>query len=269
MALIKQIPSDAVQFQQAQQKALTTLLAKALGSAWDLVDYHDLSGTLPKFQATVAGLVRWFGLTSAKVAADFYQHQRQLAGVAGKFTPRLADPPALPQVQAVTSWATKGLWSPTGYHDGDGPLELPGHIQTARTLVEGATQKMVVDTGRHTLLNAVSGDGKARGYVREAQPNACYFCALLAIRKPVYKEDSFAKSNEKFDDDKELPSTIKVHDHCHCIPVAVWSSTYKQPAHVQEWQARYDAMDKPRTVNGWRQVFASQSGSTAEQQPAA
>lgn len=230
---MSQPSSDAVQHQQAKQQALTGLLAPALASAWSVIDLNDLPATMPKYELTIAALVRKFGLGSAKIAADFYQQQRTAAHIPGRFTPKLADPAGSDEVSRSVSWATRGLWTqpndepltPSAEPELEEPESVPDHIQSAQTLVKGVTQKMVVDTGRNTLLEAIKADQKCRGWAREARPNACYFCAMLSTRGAVYKSEESASF---------LP-----HDNCHCIPVPVFADNYEPPAHVRQWQADY------------------------------
>lgn len=266
MAQAAQPSNAAVQRQQAQQQALTGMLGTALLSAWALIDLHDLAGTLPKYQQAVTALVAKFGQGSAVIAAKFYRDERAAAGVAGKFLPPPAATASPEQVQASVSWATKGLWTPqktsgpTASPDviKTEPLELPGHVKDAQTLVRGAAQKMVVDTGRNTLLEAIEKDNKARGWAREARPGACSFCALLSTRGAVYKSEETA--------------SFEAHDHCHCIPVPVFSQHYEPPAHVRQFNQIY--IDSTRgkhnadARNAFRVALAAHRAGVAAPEPA-
>jgi hypothetical protein len=70
----------------------------------------------------------------------------------------------------------------------------------------------VQNGGRAALIDGVKRDRKALGWVRVTRTEPCYFCALLASRGAVYKDDSFEDSNSMFDG----PGEVKVHDSCQC-----------------------------------------------------
>ena len=240
-------------------------MAPALLAAWSLVDLHNLSGTLPTYQKTIAGLVLKFGRMSAVVAANFYRDERTAAGVAGRFLPKPATPAGLDQVNTAVSWATKGLWSPPKASAAatdasqavSGPsLELPGHVKNAQTLVKGVAQKMVVDTGRNTLIEAIQADTKARGWAREARPGACHFCALLSTRGAVYRSEETA--------------SFEAHDHCHCVPVPVFSAHYEPPAYVRQWNQIYTdhASGQPNPINAFRVALAAHRDASTAPEPA-
>lgn len=266
MAQPAQPSSEAVQQQQARQQALTGLLAASLLSAWATVDVTDLAGTLPKFKLTVAGLVRKYGQSSAVLAARFYQQERAAAGVPGRHNPALADPAGLEQVQKSVGWATKGLWAvPKAPQDAVAALpapvsvDVPTLVSNAQTLVKGVTQKMVVDTGRNTLIAAIEADRKARGWAREARPDGCYFCAMLSTRGVVYKTEQTAG--------------FEPHNNCHCIPVPLFADHYEPPAHVRQWEQIYRDSTRGKSNAAARNAFrvaleAHRNANTAAPEPA-
>jgi hypothetical protein len=231
-----QSPYQITAQQQAQQAALTALLVRALAGLWPLIGLGDLHGSLPRYKAAVAALVYKYGQSSAALAAGYYQAVRTAAGVPGRFVPTPADPAGIRQVDAAVGWATRGLWV---------VQPPPGAVEGARSLTDGVAQKMVVDTGRNTLLDAIEADRRCRGWVREARPGACYFCALLSTRGAVYKTEQTAG--------------FEPHDNCHCVPVPLFADHYEPPAHVRQWIADYRSLAH---VNGsknmqlaWRRAY--------------
>lgn len=202
-----------VQQQQAQQQALTATLATAMATAWALIDITDLAKSLPRYEAAVAALVFKYGQASTSLAARYYQTTRHAAGVGGRFIVRGADPAGIGQVQKSIGWATKGLWS------------AEPDIPAAKTLANGVAQKLVVDTGRNTLIAAIEADTKCRGWAREARPDACSFCALLSTRGAVYRTEQTAG--------------FEAHDHCPCVPVPLFADHYEPPAYIRQWQQIY------------------------------
>jgi hypothetical protein len=213
MAPQQQPSNQAVQQQQARQAALTALLATAMLKIWPLIDLSDLKGSLPRYEAAVTALVHKYGQSSAVLAARFYQQERAAAGIAGRFLPEPANPAPLGQVQASIGWATKGLWSQEP--------EQPA----AKILTNGVAQKLVVDTGRNTLIAAIEADKHARGWARQARPDACSFCSLLSTRGAVYRSEQTAG--------------FEAHNDCHCIPVPVFADHYEPPAYVRQWEQIY------------------------------
>lgn len=206
------------QDQQAQQAALTALLVAAMAKAWPLIDMADLKRSLPQYETVVAALIFKYGQASGSIAARFYQQQRATAGIPGRFTPTPADPSGLEQVRKSIDWATRGLWS------------THPDIAAVKTLTNGVAQKMVVQAGRSTLIDAIEKDTKCRGWARVARPDGCSFCALLSIRGAVYKSERSATVTE---------TGTAYHDHCHCVPLPVFAEHYEAPAHVREWQRIY------------------------------
>ncbi len=204
-----QQPPPATEYQR-QQSALADGLGVQLGAAWALLDVAALARTLPAFAAAVAALVHRYGSASAGVAADFYGAARAAAGVKGSFTVPLADPAGLEQVSQSVGWATKGLWS------------AQPEVEAAKTLVKGAAERLVLDAGRNTVVQAVQRDRQARGWARVTQPGCCYFCAMLASRGAVYRS--------------ERTADFQAHDHDRCVAEPVFG-VYEMTAAARGFQA--------------------------------
>lgn len=184
-------------------------------------------------------------MASAALAIEHYMAQRRRAGVTGRFTPIPGDPPELQEIAQTVDWAVQPLWNAnvvaaaTGQPESEPtdaqPSAADAHAEAQRRL-EGAAERMVGNTGTQTIIDNTARDPKARGYARHPEPNACSFCLMLASRGGVYKSersagrgDSFAASNRKFKDDLNDPSTIKVHDFCHCQPEPFWGRYTPSP----------------------------------------
>lgn len=79
--------------------------------------------------------------------------------------------------------------------------------------VAGAMMRHVVDGARQQVQEDVKTDQVALGYMRVMKSiDPCYYCAMLASRGPVYKQDSFDSSDARFTGG----GNAKVHDHCAC-----------------------------------------------------
>lgn len=197
--------------QQASQSALVSLMAAPLDTAWQLLDPAQPS-TMDRFILAIKALVHHFGLISGSQAAQFYTAERKAAGVKGSFAARVAPPGEPAKIDMSIRWATQGLWTPNP------------DLESAQTLVTGVTEKNVLDTGRQTIIGAVHADRKAKGWVRETEPGACSFCAMLATRGAVYRSEKSAD--------------FQSHDHCRCFAAPVFTA-YEPSAQVRDWQALY------------------------------
>lgn len=209
---------------QAATEALSAALARQVAAAWHgLLNVSRLKLTLPQLSAAVAALVHRYGQASALIAVRYYETARLEAGIAGKFTPVQVTPPGLDAVTEAVKWATRELWTATP------------DVQPARAATQAVTEKLVLDTGRDTIIGAVQADRKARAWARVPEPGACYFCVMLATRGAVYSEHT---------------ADFRTHDHCRCHPEPVFTA-YEPSAQIRDWQAL------------WRESTAGHSGKAA------
>lgn len=222
-------PVDVAAQQQAAQIGLVGLLTDNLTQLWPALDLKRLPQSLTQLKAAVAALVQQYGMASASLAADFYDTQRAAADVTGRFTVTPSEPASVQQVDQVIGWATKGLWSQTP------------DVSAAQTLVTGAVDKMVIDTGRQTIVDAVHRDTEARGWARVTRPGACSFCRLLATRGAVYK----TKASGGF----------QAHDHDHCFVEPLFGGSYEMAAHVRADEALYKRVTKGKSGKAARLAF--------------
>lgn len=89
-----------------------------------------------------------------------------------------------------------------------------------------ATDRLVFDASRTTIVdNALREEVR---FARHAQPDACAWCRMLAIRGLVYHSRESA-----------LAAT-KSHDVCHCVAVPERDGDYYlEPDYVDEWRHQY------------------------------
>lgn len=227
---------------QAAQSGLVSAMLTPLGTAWLYLDVSQMARTLPDFTARIAALVHRFAPASATLAAMFYREQRRAAGITAPFTPRPADPPPLEQIGKTVSWATRDLWT---IGTDTQPASEQQMVAAAQTQLAGAIDKLVLDTGRNTIIDNVTADPKAKAWARVPEPGCCYFCAMLAIRGAVYGSEQSAD--------------FKTHDHCRCQPEPVFNA-YEPTAQIRQWQALW--ADSTAGVHGmknmqkaWRAAF--------------
>lgn len=206
-------PPSAADTSLAAQAAIAEQAASLLRNAWPQLNPQALRDTLPQFKLAVAAIAHRYGQAAASAALQFYLDRRVAAGIPGRPSLRVAPLPSLDKVGATVDWATGPLW---GNPD----------VEAAERQLDAAVQKLVLDVGRDTITGAVRQDRAAKGWARVPESGACSFCALLATRGAVYKQDTV---------------TFRSHDHCRCHAEPVFNA-YEPSAQIREWQAIYRAL---------------------------
>lgn len=224
---------------QAAQTGLVIAAAPLVDVALQQLDIGKLSTSIPQLKALLASVVNRYAPVSAALSARFYSSQRTAAGLTSRFRAVPADSPPLEQVGAAVDWATQPLWS------------AQPDMETTRVNLTGSVEKLILDTGRDTILQNVHRDPEARGWARIPEPTACYFCALLATRGDVYKNQKTAG--------------FKSHDHCRCHAEPIFTA-YEPSAQIRRWRADYAAAT--RNARGmknkqlaWRRAFENRTTS--------
>jgi hypothetical protein len=135
-------------------------------------------------------LIDKYGSGAATYAADWYDELRDELNVSGRFT---SAPAEIVDVgaEALAGWAVGPLFKPEP------------DWATALTLVQGGTQRRIVNAARETITGSSVLDPHADGWQRVGS-GECEFCALLIGRGSVYSERT---------------ADFASHDHCHCAAV--------------------------------------------------
>jgi hypothetical protein len=185
-----------------------------------------LRTSVPDWIAAVQAVVNQYSTTSAALAAEFYDAQRAAAGAAGTFTVPVADPPPGGKTEAGLRWATKDVWERDSDVATDAQLEpLDTRLEQAEKKAEQVAQKLVADTGRATVIDAVRQDRQATAWARSAALGACAFCKLLASRGSVFARDTVG---------------FRAHDGCHCGAIPVFrGQRFELSPHAKEWARLY------------------------------
>lgn len=216
---------DAARF-RAAQIGLTRLLVRDMRRLRRLILPSRLRESVPDWLAAVNQVVAQYSQTSAALAAEFYDAQREAAGVPGPFTVPLADPPPEEQTTASLRWATKDLWPREPDDATPAQLEpLDVRLVQAEKKAEQVAQKLVADTGRGTVQAAVRQDRQATAWARSAARGACAFCKMLALRGAVFAQDT---------------ADFRAHDGCHCGVIPVFrGQRFELSPHAREWERLY------------------------------
>jgi hypothetical protein len=211
---------------RAAQVGLTRLLVRDVRGLRRLILPQRLRESVPDWLAAMNAVVAQYARVSAALAADFYEGQREAAGVPGAFTVPLADPPPEQQTEASLRWAVKDLWprapevaTPAQLQ----PMEV--RLVQAEKKAELVAQKLVADTGRGTVREAVRQDRQATAWARSAALGACAFCKMLATRGAVYAQDT---------------ADFRAHDGCHCGVIPVFrGQRFELSPQAREWERIY------------------------------
>lgn len=190
-------------------------------------------------------LVRQHAQAARALANGYYQQVRQLHGFPDPFIPTGTALPDADKVAQYVDWAAQPLLSPPAEQQA-APEADPVQLVTSKAA--DALEKLVTDTGRQQIVDNVHADVHAKGWAREARPDACWFCAMLATRGAVYGSAKAAGLEESKDG---LPEN-SYHTHCHCQVVPVFGA-YEPPAHVRQWQNLYEKAtgDKRGAAKAW------------------
>lgn len=89
----------------------------------------------------------------------------------------------------------------------------------------GAAVRQVQNGGREQIMAATEEDARCLGFLRVTDGDPCAFCAMMASRGPVYKDDSFDFSDPRF----VGPGTAKAHDNCGCHNEPVYGRRTEWP----------------------------------------
>jgi hypothetical protein len=228
--------SEASNRYRAAQVGLTRLLVRDVRGLRRLILPQRLRESVPDWLAAMQAVVDQYARTSASLAAEFYDAQRDAAGVAGVFTVPVADPPASEQTDASLRWATKDLWprDPEDERTTEAQLQpMDVRLDQAEKKAEAVAQKLVADTGRGTVREAVRQDRQATAWARSAALGACAFCRLLSIRGAVYARDTV---------------DFRAHDGCHCMAIPVFKGqAFELSPHAREWERIYREYAAPHS----------------------
>lgn len=130
-------------------------------------------------------------------------------------------------------------------------------IPVSANRAAAAAARHVANGGREQVQASSKADPRAVGWVRVTSSDPCYFCALLASRPPVYKEDSFDASDALFDG----PGRHKVHDNCSCSMRPIYSKGTAEVPQLnlqlaERWRQLSESEDiDVLDINAWRRHY--------------
>ncbi|GAA3957906.1 hypothetical protein GCM10023085_45510 [Actinomadura viridis] len=96
--------------QQAAQSGLIVLMLRELAGTWTLLDSRRLARTMPRWAAAVRAVIARYAEASGAMALDYYDLERDAAGVPGRRPSPLLREPDPGQVEESLRWATRNFW---------------------------------------------------------------------------------------------------------------------------------------------------------------
>lgn len=226
--------SDDANRYRAAQVGLTRLLVRDVRRLRRLILPQRLRESVPDWLTAMDAVIAQYARVSASLAADFYDGQREVAGVPGAFAVPLADPPPEQQTEESLRWAVKDLWPREPEEATPAQLQpMDVRLVQAEKKAELVAQKLVADTGRGTVREAVRQDRQATAWARSAAFGACTFCKMLALRGAVYAQDT---------------ADFRAHDGCHCGVIPVFrGQRFELSPQAREWERIYREYAAPHS----------------------
>jgi hypothetical protein len=167
-------------------------------------------------------LVRTYRGFSSAYAGSYFQSYRMAEGAPGEAVTMLADP--VDEAAVRTGMYVTGQTAVRNALKAGRPPEEAK--SSAFTGTSGSISRHVLNGGRETILRSVDGDKAALGWGRVTDGDPCAFCALLASRGPVYKEEGTAD--------------FQAHDHDGCTVEPVYTRGAEWPGRSREFHDLYN-----------------------------
>jgi hypothetical protein len=181
--------------------ALVTLAQKDLADFWRSLDTTDAAFARIMLAEFYPDLVQTYGSTAALLAADYYDELRDLPPSVKRFNAVMDEPVDVEQAQSVSRWALGPIFSVN-----PDPL-------AALTLITDATQRLVLQPARNTVVNSTFRDPVRTGFARvPSGATTCAFCLMTASRGAVYSSKQAAGYGMN-----------KFHTKCDCAVVPMRS----------------------------------------------
>jgi len=232
---------EAARLTEAHRLAQTRLgvdVVRQIVASWRLLDPTALDATIDRWLSLVVPLVQGHRTDSARLAANYLNVFRTLElGVdAGTFTPILAE--AAPAEALATSLVVTG---PVQLKAATARLvPLAAATATAQAASAAAAMRHALDGGRHTIEQTVDADTRAAGWARVTGGKPCAFCAMVAARGPIYREDTVR---------------FRSHDRCHCTAEPVYNRGAAWPPRSTALRRVWDDTTRGLPANEARAAF--------------
>lgn len=255
----------AYQHQQAQEE-VASKVAIGLGVLWAGLQFTNLADTAPAWiHGATLEIEKGFA-QSVALAAEFVQHSLWAAEPKAGLIPEVPIRFPAERVQVSLRAAGPGsIRSRTLL-----PPELVNErdiMRVAKLGTTGAGVRHVLNGGRQAVAQATQladltpdkDNRRVIGYARYTESgngknSPCYFCAMLASRGAVYRENAFAETSERFGD-----NVAAVHDHCQCSLRPVFrradSMDERADLFLAQWEELTKGLSGREAMNAFRQGY--------------
>lgn len=197
---------------------LQVVTAEAVSVSLDLLSRLSGSGEARRAALLdgVPDVIGYYSEGSAALAVDFYEEERELAGVKSLFTPELVVADRTVKTRRAIAWASAPMIA-----------DLDDIAGVASRLAE-VIQLETARPYRDTVTTNRRNDPDSVGW-RRITAGGCGFCRMLADKGAVFKQST---------------ARFAAHEHCHCTaqPVFTTNDTGEEASVMQ-----YRASQRGRT----------------------
>lgn len=208
---------------------VVALAVAELVSEWPGLPTGDPLALRRELADLMLALIPDFAEMTGTLGADWYEDLRVAANAPGSYTAVLPDLPPTAQIRNSAEWA-----STAAYADEQKALADAAEV----------VDRLLADVAREAVVANAERDPAPARFARYASASACAFCAMNALRGPVYRSEHAAAD--------------KYHAYCRCIAVPVWRrSDYQEAPFVTDWRkAYYDATSALGGANDTKAILA-------------
>lgn len=169
----------------------------------------------------VPEVIGYYSLGSAALAADFYEEQRELAGVRSLYVVDAVVPDRTVKIRRGVAWASDPFF--------DGDLDGVAAVGVVTSRLAEVVQLETARPFRDTITTNRRKDPAAVGW-RRITRGGCKFCRMLADKGAIYKHDT---------------ALFAAHPSCHCTAQPVFTTN---DTGVEASVMQYKASAKNRTA---------------------
>lgn len=228
------------------QQRISAATVRDLLRLWGVVNVADLRGTLTPFVSAGRAVVLNGGKASAAAAVRYYVAFRHVEGIGGTAVVGHAPlPPDAVVHAALVGAGVSGIRNARARGASVQAAHENGFVK-----LSGSAAQLVAGVGRATLLDAIQSDPAAQGFQRVTDGAPCAFCAMIASRGLIAKDEASAG--------------FEAHGHCGCTAEPAFEGTSIRPDNAQlakAWQDSTDGLRGTDALNAFRRHL-SQSNTT-------
>ncbi len=208
---------------------------------WGTVDPSNLAGTIGHFTAAGLVIVQAGRRASATAATRYYVAFRQVEGVRGPAFVTAAPPPP----DDVVSGALRGAGLAGIKNARMRGADTKAAHDNGFVKMAGSAAQLIASGGRDTLMAAVQSDPEAHGWQRVTDGSPCAFCAMVASRGIVAKDESGAG--------------FEAHGHCGCTAEPAFEGSKVRPDNArfrETWNEATAGLSGGDALNAFRRAHA-------------